>query len=62
MTSMTHRQETLIARPPNTLGGKEVEDGMQTPTPENNTQGLGEQIHSSNEATKMYPQRQASPT
>ena len=30
--------------------------------PENNTQGLGAKMHSSNEATQRYPQRQASPT
>ena len=32
------------------------------PAPENNTQGFGEQMHSSNEATQRCPQRHASPT
>ena len=38
---------------PNTSGAREAEDDIQqqTPTPEDNIQGLGEQIHSSNEAT-----------
>ena len=41
-------------------GAREAEDDIQQliPTPENNTQGLGEQMHSSNEVTKTkrYPQ------
>ena len=55
MTSMTQRQETLIMSwPLNTPGAQEAEDDIQqqTPTPENITQGLGEQMHSSNETTQ----------
>ena len=33
---------------------------QKIPTPEKNTQGLGEQMHSSNEATHKCPQRHAS--
>ena len=35
------------AWPPNTPGAREAEDDIQqqTHTPENNTQGLGEQMH-----------------
>ena len=56
MTSTTQRQEILIrAKPGNRthLQAREAEDGIQqhTSTPENNTQGLGEQMHSNNEAT-----------
>ena len=42
------------AWPPNTPGARAAEDDIQhqTPTPENNTQGLEEQMHSSNEATQ----------
>ena len=52
------------AWPPNTPGARAAEDDIkqQTPTPENNTQGLGEQMYSSNEATQRYPQRHTSPT
>ena len=52
------------AWPLNTPGAREAEDGIQQqiPTPENNTQGLGEQMHSRNEATQRCPQRHASPT
>ena len=48
--------------PPNTQGAREAEDDIQQQThaPENNTQGLVEQMHSSNEATQRYPHRQAS--
>ena len=58
---MTQRQETLIREkpwPPNTPGAREAEDVIQqqTPTQENNTQGLGEQMHSSNEATQRCTQ------
>ena len=67
MTSMTQRQKKTNqgeAWPPNTPGSREVEDDIQkkTHTPENNTQGLGEQMHSSNEATQRCPERHASPT
>ena len=57
VTSMTQRQETLIMSwPPNTPGAQEAEDDIQqqTPTPENPTQGLGEQMHSGNEATQRW--------
>ena len=52
------------AWPTNTLGAREAEDDIkqQTPKPENNIQGLGEQMHSSNEATQRCPQTQAAPT
>ena len=58
---MTQRQETLIREKPwqpNTPGAREAEGDIQqqTPTQENNTQGLGEQMHSSNEATQMCTQ------
>ena len=45
--------------PPNTPGAREAEDDIQqhTPTPENNTQRLGEQMHCSNEATQRCSQR-----
>ena len=60
MKLMTPGQETLKRAktwPPNTAGARGAEDDMQqqTPTPENNTQGLGEQMHSSNEATQLCP-------
>ena len=49
MTLMTQQQESLIwvkAWPPNAPGARVTEDNIQqqTPTPENNTQGLGEQM------------------
>ena len=49
------------AWPVNTPGAREAEDDIlqQTPTPENNTQGLGKQMHNSNEATQRCPQRHA---
>ena len=45
------------AWPSNAPSAREAEDGIQqlTPTPENNTQGLGEQMHTSNEATRRCP-------
>ena len=60
----TRKSNRDIAWPPNTPGAREAEDNVpqQTPTPENNTQGLGEQMHSSNEVTQRCPQRRASPT
>ena len=48
---------------PNTPGAREAEGDIQqlmTLTPENNTNGLGEEMHNSNEVT--CPQRHASPT
>ena len=52
------------AWPPNTPSAWEAEDDIQqqTPTPENNTQDLGEQMHGSHEAKQRCPQRHASPT
>ena len=46
-----------------TPGARVAEDDiqLQTTTAENNIQGLGEQMHSSNEATQRCPQRHASP-
>ena len=49
---------------PDTPGARKVKDDIEqlTPTPENNTQGLGEKMHHFNEATHRCPQRHASPT
>ena len=43
---------------PNTPGAREAEYNIQrqTPTPENNTQGLGEQMHIGNKAALRCPQ------
>ena len=66
---MTQRQATLIRtiiQPGHRIqpiGAGEAEGDIQqlTPcTPENNTQGLGEQMHNSNEATQSCPERHAS--
>ena len=56
---MTRKSDQGKAWPPNTPGALVAEDDIQqqTPTPENNTQGLGEQMYSSNEATQRCPQR-----
>ena len=50
--------------PPNTPGAQEAEGDIQqlTPTPKNNTQGLGEQMQSRNEVTQRYLQIYVSPT
>ena len=50
--------------PPNKPGAQEAAGDIQqlTPTPENNTQRLGEQMHNSNKVTQRCPQRHASPT
>ena len=55
----TRKSDQGTPWPPNTPGGREAEDDIlqQTPTPENNIQGLGEQMQSSNEATQRCPQR-----
>ena len=60
---MTQQQETLI-RPPNTPGAQEAEGGIQqlTPTPENNTQGLGEQMKTGNEVTQRCRKIHFSPS
>ena len=60
MTSTT-QQETL--KSPNTPGAQEAEGDIQqlTPTPENNTQGLGEQMKNNNEVTQRCPQVYVSP-
>ena len=67
MTLMTQRQESLIRA----KNGHRIYTWHSSswrwhssadPTPENNTRGLGEQMHSSNEATQRCPQRHASPT
>ena len=60
----TIKSDQSKAQPPNTPGARESEDGIHqhTPTPENNTQGLGEQMHSCYEATQRCPQTHASPT
>ena len=49
---------------PNAPGARKAEDDIQqeTPTPESNTEGFGEQMHSGNEETQRCPQRHASPT
>ena len=59
MTSMKQWQESLIRAKP---GARLAEDDIQqqTPTPGNKTQGLREQMHSSNEATMRCLQRQCS--
>ena len=66
---MIQRQESLIIQKPGHLcylpGAREHRRSgvrQQTPTPENNTQGLGEQMQSSIEATQRCPQRYASLT
>ena len=55
---MTRKFDQGKAWPPNRSDALEAEDDIQqqTPTPEKNTQGLGEQMHSSNEATQKCPQ------
>ena len=60
----TRKSDQGKAWPLNTPGARESEDDIQqlTPTPENNTQGLGEEMHSSYEATQRCPQGHASPT
>ena len=52
----TRNSDQGKAWPPNTPGAQEAEDDIQqqTPTPKNNTHGLGDQIHSSNEVTKVH--------
>ena len=66
MMSMIQRQETLIRvkHGPEYTGAREAVGDIQqqTITLENNTQGLGEQIHNSNEVTQRCPQRNALPT
>ena len=51
----TRKSDQGKAWPLNTTGTREAEDDIQqqTLTPENNAQGLGEQLHSSNEATEV---------
>ena len=62
MTSMTTTRKSDQSKvwPLNTPGSTHIEE--HTPTPENNTQGLGEQMHSSNKVTQRCPQTLASPT
>ena len=62
--TMTRKSDQGNAWPKNTPDAQEAEDDIQQQTPklEKNTQGLGEQMQSSNEATQRYPQRQASTT
>ena len=59
-TSMAQRQETDrgIAWIPNTPGNLKAECDIQqlTPTPENNTQGLEEQMHYSYVVSQRCPQ------
>ena len=52
-TSTTRNSDQSKAWPTNTPGAQEVEDDFQqlTPTPENNTQGLGDQMQNSNEVS-----------
>ena len=48
----TRKSDQGKAWPPNAPGAQVAEDDIQqTPAPGNNVQGLGEQMHSSNEAT-----------
>ena len=64
MTSMTRKSDQGKAWPPNTPFTREAEDDIQQQmtTLENNTQGLGEQMDSSNKATQTCPESHASPT
>ena len=57
----TRKPDQGKAWPPNTHGAQEAEP-VRSPTPENGTEGLEEQMHSSNETTQRCPQRHASPT
>ena len=54
----TRNSDQYKAWPPNTPGAQEADGGIQqlTLTPENYTQGLGEQMQNSNEVTQMCPQ------
>ena len=58
----TKESDQSKAKPPNTPGAREAEDGIQqqTATPENNIEGLGELMQSRNETTQRCPQRHAS--
>ena len=60
---MTSNSDHGQAWPPNTPGGQvaEGDSQQQTHTPENNTRGLGEQMHNSNDITQISPQRHALP-
>ena len=60
----TRKSDHVKAWPQNTPGAREAEDDIQqqTPTPENNTQGLEEQMYINNEPAQRCPRRQASPT
>ena len=63
---MTQRQETLIGTKPGhrvQLALKKCEGDIQqlTPTPDNNTQGFGEQMQNSNEVTQRCPQIYVTP-
>ena len=67
ITSMTQRQETLVRKnawSPNTPGAQEAVGDIQqiTPKPENDTQGLGEQMQNSNEVIQRCPQIYVSTT
>ena len=61
---MTRNFDQGKAWPPNAPSVQEIEGKYQqlTTTPENNTRGLGEQMHNNNKITEMCPQRRASPT
>ena len=65
MTSMT-QQKTMDRAKPGTEHTRSSRSwrwhSAADPTPENNTQGLKEQMHSSNETTQRCPQRHDSPT
>ena len=58
----TRKSDQGKAWPPNTPCAREAEDDIpqQTPTPENNTRGLGEQMHCNKEATQKCTQRHTS--
>ena len=60
----TRKSDQGKAWSPTTRGARVAEDDIQeqSPTPENNTHGLEERMHSCNEATQRSPQRHASPT
>ena len=63
---MTQWQETLVTTKtlPTVPDAREAEGVsiQPIPTQENNTQGVGAQMHNSNEVNQRYPQKHSSPT
>ena len=60
----TRNSDQDKAWPPNTPGAQEAQGHIQqlTPTPENNTRGLGEQMQNSKEVSQTCPRTHVSPT